>query len=88
MEYALHQVFEPPLSTGETGDSEGTKAQMSVWLCIGPFPDEHWHAEDHPNAICFCKRAPLEIAESVASGVQRLLRKLSIDYSVERYPGD
>jgi len=53
MPVSVHKVFEPPSSGSDVG------AGKSVWVCLGPFEDDMWHAEDHPNAVLLCRSLPV-----------------------------
>ena len=82
MPVAVHKIFEPPSPGGDLG------ARKSVWVCLGPSEGDMWHAEDHPNAVLLCHSVPEAIANDVADGIEALLAKIAISYSVEEYPGD
>ncbi|MEZ6046517.1 MAG: hypothetical protein R3C11_13285 [Planctomycetaceae bacterium] len=78
---AIHQIHEPPAVDSDF-------CGVSIWVCIGPFPEEMWHAEDHPNAIAFCRSEPVHKAEEILFALEQMLMKLSIDYTKQEYPGD
>ena len=84
-EVVIHKVFELPPGQFD----KCLAANMSVWVCIGPFQDDdRYHAADHSNAVAICRSLPQEKAGEISAAIELLLSKLSIRYAIEEYPGD
>jgi hypothetical protein len=82
-EVSIHTIFEPPACASNSG-----VVLVSVWVCFGPFDEDTWHAEEHPDSICLASSVPLAVGDRLSEGLGAVLKKYGAKPTFQRYPGD